>query len=205
MRYEDLKIHIAEVERCEKHTQTKSVPPVLYSENLWENETLQLKPGDRQRGSTENNIDTLTFDVCLFPAFSSVSPWSPTTSFSRTSPGFPDSPRPYPQKFFSNGTWRLMEMAKWVLAEPTTDTASAWDEVISSCRITLFSDILWKSNSWLSIDGLTCLNHYLLTHYKFDEFVCQQWRQDDISRNRWRTKLKISSFQNFAVLDLFTH
>ena len=29
MRYEDLKIHIAEVERCQKHTQTKSVPPVL--------------------------------------------------------------------------------------------------------------------------------------------------------------------------------
>ena len=32
------------------------------------------------------------------------------------------------------------------------------DEVISSCRITLFSDILWNSNTWLSIDGLTCLN-----------------------------------------------
>ena len=50
MRYEDLKTHIAEVERCQKHTQTKSVPPVLFPENLWENEKLQLKPGDRQRG-----------------------------------------------------------------------------------------------------------------------------------------------------------
>ena len=30
MKYEDLKIHIAEVERCQKHTQTKSVPPVLF-------------------------------------------------------------------------------------------------------------------------------------------------------------------------------
>ena len=38
MRYEDLKIHIAEVERCQKHTQTKSVPPVLFPENLRENE-----------------------------------------------------------------------------------------------------------------------------------------------------------------------
>ena len=103
MRYEDLKIHIAEVERCQKHTRTKSVPPVLFPENLWENETLQLKPGDRQRGSTKNNIDTLTFDVCSFPASSSVSPWSPTTSFSRTSPRFPDSPRPYPQEFFLQG------------------------------------------------------------------------------------------------------
>ena len=132
MRYKDLKIHIAEVERCEKHTQTKSVPPVLFPENLWENETLQLKPGYRQRGSTKNNIDTLTFDVCLFPASSSVSPWSPTTSYFRTPPEFPDSPRPSPQKIFFRGTWRLIEMAKRVLAEPTTDTVSAWDEVISS-------------------------------------------------------------------------
>ena len=134
-------------------------PPVLFPENLWENETLQLKPGDRQRGSTKNNIDTLAFDVCLFPESSSVSPWSPTTSFSRTSPGFPDSPCSYPPEIFVRGTWRLIEMAKWVLAEPTTDTASAWDEVISSCRITLFSDIPRNSNTWLSIDGFTCLNH----------------------------------------------
>ena len=32
MRYEYLKIHIAEVERCQKLTQTKSVPPVLFPE-----------------------------------------------------------------------------------------------------------------------------------------------------------------------------
>ena len=149
MRYGDLKFHIAEVQRCQKHTQTKSVPPVLFLENLWENETLQLKPGDRQLGSTKNNIDTHTFDVCLFPASASVSPWSPTTSYSRTPTGFPDSPCPYPQEIFFRGTWRLIEMAKWVLAEPTTDTASAWDEVISSCRITLtlFSDIPWNSMS----------------------------------------------------------
>ena len=47
MRNEDLKIHIAEVERCQKPTQTKSVPPVFFPENLWENETRQLKLGDR--------------------------------------------------------------------------------------------------------------------------------------------------------------
>ena len=53
-------------------------------DSFWEIETLQLKPGNRQRGSTKNNIDTLTFDVCLFPASSSVSAWSSTTSCSRT-------------------------------------------------------------------------------------------------------------------------
>ena len=30
------------------------------------------------------------------------------------------------KNFFFKGTWRLIEMAKCVLAEPTTDTASAW-------------------------------------------------------------------------------
>ena len=65
------------------------------------------------------------------------------------------------KKFFFRGTWRLIEMAKRPLAEPTTDTASAWDEVISSkkSRITLFSDIPLNSYTWLSIDGFTCLNH----------------------------------------------
>ena len=42
--------------------------------------------------------------MCIsLPASSSVSPWSPTTSYSRTSPGFPDSPRPYPQEIFLQG------------------------------------------------------------------------------------------------------
>ena len=109
------------------------------------------------------------------------------------------------KKFFFRGTWRLIEMAKWVLAEPTTDTVFAWDEVISSCRITLFSDFSWNSNTWLSIVGFTSLIHFLCTHYKFDEIFRQQWHHHDISRNRWGTKLKISSIQNFAFLDLFTH
>ena len=30
------------------------------------------------------------------------------------------------KKLLFKGTWRLKEMAKWVLAEPTTDTVSAW-------------------------------------------------------------------------------
>ena len=205
MRYEDLKIHIAEVERCQKHTQTKFVPPVLFSQNLWENETLQLKPGDRQRGSTKNNIDTLNFDVCLFPASSSVSPWSPTTSFSRTSPGFPDSPRPSPQEISIQGHMEVERNGKMSSGRTYNWHSICLDEVISSCRITLFSDIPWNSNTWLSIDGFTCLNHSLLTHYISDEIVCQQKHQHDNSRNRWGTKLKVSSFQNFAFFDLFTH
>ena len=36
-------------------------------DNLWEIETMQFKPGDRQRGSTTNNIETLTLDVCFPP------------------------------------------------------------------------------------------------------------------------------------------
>ena len=186
-----------------KHTQTKTVPPVLFPENLWENETLQLKPGDCQRGSTTNNFDIITLDVCLPPRiFISFAMISNNKLF------HPDSRTLLAhihKKFFFRGTWRLIEMAKWVLAEPTTDTVSAWDEVISSCRITLFSDIPWNSNTWLSIVGFTSFIHFLCTHYKFDEIVCQQWRQHDISRNRWGTKLKISSFQNFAFLDLYTH
>ena len=68
MRYEDLKTHIAEVERCQKHTQTKSVPPVLFLRTISE----KTKPcnsnlEDRQRGSTTNNIDILTLDVYLPP------------------------------------------------------------------------------------------------------------------------------------------
>ena len=123
------------------------------SDNFWQNETMQLKPWDRHRGSTKNNIGTLTFDVCLFPASSSVSPWSPSTSYSRSSPGFPDSPRPYPQTIFLQGHMEVDRNGKWVPAEPTTDTVSAWDEVISACRITVFSDIPWNSNTWLPIGG----------------------------------------------------
>ena len=157
MRYEDLKIHIAEVERRWRHPQTKSVPPVLFPENLWENETLQLKPGDCQRGSTTNNIDILTLDVCLPPrifiSFAMISHNKLFQNFTR----IPGLSSPISTRNFS-GTWRLTEMAKWVLAEPTTDTVTAWDELISSCRITLFSDIPWNSNTWLSLAGITCLN-----------------------------------------------
>ena len=46
--------------------QSQSLQSFL-SEIFWENETLQLKPGDRQRGSITNNIEILILDVCLSP------------------------------------------------------------------------------------------------------------------------------------------
>ena len=173
------------------------------SDTFRENETLQLKPGDRQRGITTNNIDILTLDVCLptciFISFAMIS----------NSKLFRNSIRILPAHLHNNclfrGIWRVMELAKWVLAEPTTDSVSAWDEVISSCRITIFSDIPLNSRTWLSIVGYTHLIILSLTHNNFDEFVCQQWHQHDISRTRWGTKLKSSSFQYLTFLDLFTH
>ena len=66
--------------------------------------------------------------------------------------------------FFFRGTWRLIKMAKWFLAEPTTDSVSASDKMVSSCKITLFSDIPWNSKIWQSIGGFTYLNNLLLTH-----------------------------------------
>ena len=172
------------------------------SNNFWENETLQLKPGDRQRGSTKQHRHPHL--RCLprpriFISFAMISNKKLFHPDSRTLLAH------IHKKFSSRAHGGLIEMAKWVPAEPTTDTASVWDEVISSCRITLFSGIPWNSNTWLSIAGFTCLINLLRTHYNFDEFVCQQWHQHDISRNRWGMKLNVSSFQNFAFLDLFTH
>ena len=93
------------------------------SDNLWENETLQLKPGDRQRGSTKINFDTLTFDFCLFPASSSVSPWSPTTSYSTR---IPELSSPICTKNISSGAdggwwkwqnefWQNLQLTQYML------------------------------------------------------------------------------------------
>ena len=130
------------------------------SDNFTENGTLQLNPGDRQRGSTRNNIDTLTLDACLTPRICIKVAMISNNKLCQNSIRIPGISSPISTRNFSfRGTWRLIEMAKWVLAEPTTDTVSAWDEVISSCRITRFSDIPWNSDTWLSIGGFTCLFH----------------------------------------------
>ena len=127
----------------------------IFWDSLWENETLGLKRGDRQRGSTTKNIDILTLDVCLPPhifiSFAMISNNKLFRNSTWTLLAHLDN------SYLFTGTWRLIEMVKWVPAEPTTDTVSGWDKVISSCRITLVSDIPWNSKTWLSIDGFTCL------------------------------------------------
>ena len=130
------------------------------SENLWENGTPLLKPGDHQRGSTTKKR--------RHPHPRCVSPSPHLHQFRHylQQQAIPelhlDSRTLFAhlhEKFLFRGTWRLIEMAKIVLAEPTTDSVSAWDEVISSFRIALFWGIPWNSNNWLPVGGLTCLYH----------------------------------------------
>ena len=151
--FENLKSHIAEVERCQQHFETKFVSPVIFL-GQEKKEKLGFKPGDRQRGSTTNNIDILTLDVCLpsriFSSFAMIS----------NNKLFRNSTRillnHIHNSFLFRGTWRI-EMAKWVPAQPTTDSVSVSDKVISSCRITFFSDVPWNSKTSLSVGGFTCL------------------------------------------------
>ena len=155
--FEVLKTHIAEVERCQQHPQTKSVPPVLFfrqSLRKWNPRTQTRRSPTREHHkqhrhphprcvSPSPHLDQFRHDLQQ-QAIPELHPDS-RTLFAHLH-----------KKFLFRGTWRLTEMAKWVLAEPTTDTVTVWDEVISSCRITLFSDTAWSSNTWLSIGGFTC-------------------------------------------------
>ena len=125
----------------------------LPSDNFWENETMQLKHWYRQRGSTKNNIDTLTFDVCPFPTSSSVSPWSPTTSYFKTSPEFPDSPRPYPQKIFLQGYMEVDRNGKMSSGRTYNrhSICLRWIDLLKQDHTFLRHSM--DSNAWLSIAG----------------------------------------------------
>ena len=62
-----------------------------------------LNPEIANAGAPQTT-STSSPSMCVsLPAFSSVSPWSPTTSYSRTPPGFPDFPRPSPQEISLQG------------------------------------------------------------------------------------------------------
>ena len=156
MRYEDLKFHIAEVERCQKTHSDKVCPSSPFpgkSLRKW-NTATQTRRSPTWEHYKQHRHPHLR---CLprpriFISFAMISNNKLFHPDSRTLLAH------IHKKFFFKGTWRLTKMAKWVLAEPTTDTVTAWDELISSCRITLFSDIPWNSNTWLSIAGITCLN-----------------------------------------------
>ena len=142
-----------------KHTQTKSVSPVLsFGKFLrkWNHATQTLRSLTREHHKQHRH-----------PHPRCVSP-SPHLHQFRHDLRQQAIPELHPDSrtllahihktFFFRSTWRLIELAKWVLAEPKTDAVTAWDELISSCRIKLFSDIPWNSNTWLSIAGITCLN-----------------------------------------------
>ena len=115
--------------------------------------------GDRQRRSTKNNIDTLTFDVCLFPrisiSFAMISNNKLFQNFTR----IPGLSLPISTRNFLQGHMEVDRNGKMSSGRTYKRHSICLDEVISSRRITLFSDILWNSNTWLSIDGFTCLNH----------------------------------------------
>ena len=71
-------------------------------------------------------------------------------------PGFSS---PISTKIFLQGHMEVDRNGKMCSGRTYNWHSICLDEVISSGKITLFSDILSNSNTWLSIDGFTCLNH----------------------------------------------
>ena len=159
MRYEDLKIHIAEVERCQKHTRTKSVPPVLYfgkSMRKWDPAT-QARRSLTWKHHKQNRHP---YPRCLlisriFISFAMISNNKVFQNFTQ----IPGLSLPISTRNFLQGHMEADRNGKMSSGRTYNWHSICLDEVISSCRITLFSDILWNSNTWLSIDGFICLNH----------------------------------------------
>ena len=195
MRYEDLKIHIAEVERCQEHTQTNSVPPVLFPENLrkWNpaTQTQRSPTREHQEQHRHPHLRCLPFPR-TFISFAMISNNKLFQNFTR----IPGVSSPISIRNFFQGHKEVDGNGKM-----------SSGRTYNGLRIGLrWSDLLMHGIATLHYQLVIymTINHLILTNYKFDEFVCQQWRQDDISRNRWGTKLKLSSFQNFAFLDFCT-
>ena len=151
---ESFKTHIAETSGFNNALiQTLSLRS-FPSDDLWESETLGLKPRYRQRRSTFNNIDIIIFDVCLRPRFFIT---YATISKNKL---FRKSSSPLSRTTFSSGAhggW--LEMAVSVPAVTTTDSLSIWDELIASNRITLFSEFPKNNKSWLSCGGFIYFIH----------------------------------------------
>ena len=101
MRYEDLKTHIAEVERFQNTLrQRQSLQSFSFGQFLRKRNPATQTWKIANAGAPQTT-STSSPSMCIsLPAYSSISPWSPTTSYSRASPGFPDSPRPYQQEIF---------------------------------------------------------------------------------------------------------
>ena len=60
--------------------------------------------------------------------------------------------------------------------------------------------LLCCSDMCLTNGGLTSFNHYTLTFYNCDDFVCQHWRLREISRTSSQAKRIISSIQTLKSM-----
>ena len=121
--FEDLITHIAEVERCQKHPQTKSVPPVLFFGKFLRKWNPAIQTGisqTREHHKQHRHPHTR----CMSPSpnlhqFRHGLKQQPVPELQ------PDSPRPYLQQFFSgphggwwkwqNEFWQNLELTQYLL------------------------------------------------------------------------------------------
>ena len=142
--------------------QTKSLPPVLFfgqSLRKWTPGTQTRRSAMREHHKQHRH----THPRCVSP-----SPHLQQFRHDLQQQAVPElhlgSPPPPSLQFSLQGHMEVDGNGKWVPAELTTDSVSASEKVISSCRFTLSSDIPWNSKTWLSIDGFTYLINLSLTH-----------------------------------------
>ena len=131
-----------------------------------------------------------------------------THAFSiRTDSRFSNLEFPSLLSIFSSGTWRVLLESSRSPAPATWVTHSPWDEPTSSTTTTLSSVLTDKIFFLFKLKHVAIrLSNYHMVYIhtlsltlilsNFDEFVCQQKHQHDISRIRWGAELKISSFHS---------
>ena len=127
----------------------------LSTKDFWELETLRLVPRDPNLVNAPNIINFLFLHICLRsslrPAHTALFNWCLCT-FHRTLVAlFP--------LFFS---WETSKR-EGETANRTTDSVSAWDELMSLSQMTLFSDILRNlfRRTWLT--GYYMVDFYFLS------------------------------------------
>ena len=176
--FEDLETHFAEVERCEQHPQTKSVHPVLFfGRSLRKgNPWIQTQRSPTREHHKQHRHHPLR---CLLPS-------PPVHQFRHD----------------------LQKQAVAVLAISVpsaqgTDSASVSDELISSSRTTLISDITWNGRTWLTI-GYLCMLYFLTTCSFNFWWICppamrSAWQFKEVLRNGTQ-KIPISNFNSLPCL-----
>ena len=137
----DLKTHILEGERCQQGLRTHSFPQVSFDEGFlraWVPQTRiqRLQPQQRHQQHQRHHPPLLC-------------PYQPPSRKHRFFPLDlpPDSLRLAPATF-SSGASKGEEEA----AARTNDSMSSWNELMSSSRMTLFSDVFpkWTQRTWLT-------------------------------------------------------